>query len=159
MTIRGGRGGSVIIVESQAPKPRTSTTSREVKVLFKKVTSIDHSSEKLRPKNLRNAHTWNIDIRTQILVSGCRSFDGEKCNLAHAVPGGGVKHHVRAPLEAIGLHNGLRVGDAGQPELELLPSSTPQVTLAFSPQNCPLQNSLQIVLYRTCQPKHTIDRA
>ena len=41
-------------------------------------------------------------------------------HLAHAVPGGGVEDHVGAALEAVRLHDGLRVGDARQPQLELL---------------------------------------
>ena len=41
-------------------------------------------------------------------------------HLAHAVPGGSVKDHVRAALKAVRLHYGLRIGDAGQPQLELL---------------------------------------
>lgn len=108
----GGGGGRVTTVVILVREPRARSTSRVASVPFKKGTSIDHSSEKLRLQKLQNAHTWYSDIRTKVLASGCRSFEGEEANLAHAVPGGGVEHHVGAPLEALSLHDGLRVGDA-----------------------------------------------
>ena len=43
--------------------------------------------------------------------------------LADGVPGVCVEHQVGAALKAFRLHDGLRVGDARQPQLELLRSS------------------------------------
>lgn len=57
---------------------------------------------------------------------------GGRDHLAHAVPGGGVKHHVGSALEAVRLHDGLRVGDPRQPELELLQRTSAGVQLLLA---------------------------